>query len=75
MKKKLNPGNYMKVTSVRLFLSKYFPNIEMEANKLTKYEGEYDIYFSTLDLKSIMSSDLFKELECEVTTHMILKTN
>jgi hypothetical protein len=70
--KKLNPGNYMKVTPVRLFLAKYFPNIEMQANKLTKHEGEYDVYFNTSDLKSIMDLDLFKEMECQVTTHMIL---
>ena len=72
MKQTLKPGQYMKVTSVRLSLSNQFPNIEMEANKLTKYESEYDVYFSTSDIKSIMPSDLFKDLECKVTTYMIL---
>ena len=72
MKQTLKPGQYMKVTSIRLFLSKYFPNIEMQSNKLTKHESEYDVYFSTSDLKSIMPSDLFKDLECKVTTYMIL---
>ena len=72
MNNSLKPGHYMKVTSVRVFLSKWFPNIEMEANKLTKHIGEYDVYFSTSDLKTIMSSDHFKELECECTTHVIL---
>ena len=68
----LQPGNYMKVTPVRLFLSKYFPNIEMEANKLPKHTGEYDVYFNTTDLQTIMDKNLFQELECECITHMIL---
>ncbi len=72
MKNSLNPGRYMKVTPVRLFLAKYFPIIEMQANELTKHEGEYDVYFSTEDLKSIVSSDIFHILECECTTHVIL---
>ena len=72
MNTSLKPGHYMKVTPVRLFLSKWFPNIEMEANKLTKHEGEFDVYFSTSDLKTIMKLDIFKELECECTTHVIL---
>ena len=69
----LKQGNYMKVTSVRLFLSKYHPIIEMEANRLPKHIGEYDTYFNTTDLQKIMDQSLFKDLECECITHMILE--
>ncbi len=71
----LQPGNYMKVTPVRLFLSKYHPLIEMKANRLPKHTGEYDVYFSTTDLKTIMDQSLFRDLECECITHMILTSN
>jgi len=67
----LKPGRYMKTTSVLQKLSK-FPIQQMNANKLTKHIGEYDVYFSTEDLKSIMTEDSFKWLECECTTHVIL---
>ena len=69
---RLQPGNYMKVTPVRLFLSKYFPNIETEANKLPKHIGEYDVYFNNADIKNVIYKKLFQELECECITHMIL---
>ena len=72
IKNMLAPGTYMKVTPVRLFLAKHFPIQEMNANKLAKHIGEYDTYFSTADLKTVMSESIFKELECDVTTHMIL---
>jgi hypothetical protein len=61
----------MKTTSVLQKLSK-FPIQQMNANKLTKHIGEYDVYFSTEDLKTIMTEDAFKWLECECTTHVIL---
>ena len=70
--KKLQSGNYMQVTSVRLFLAKHFPIQEMYANYLDKHIDEYDVYFNTSDLKTVMSESIFKELECEVTTHMFL---
>ena len=69
--KKLQPGNYMKVTPVLLFLAKH-PIQCMNANKLTKHIGEYNVYFNTEDLKPIMPKYLFEELECETVTHMIL---
>ena len=69
----LQPGNYMKVTPVRLFLSKYHPLIEESANRLPKHIGEYDTYFNTADLQTIMGKNLFNELECECITHMILE--
>ena len=71
MKNSLQSGNYMKVTPVRLFLAMY-PIECMNANKLEKHMGEYDVYFKTSDLKTIMSDSIFLELECEVITHMIL---
>ena len=71
MKNSLQSGNYMKVTPVRLFLAKH-PIECMNANKLEKHMGEYDVYFKTSDLKNIMSDSIFCELECEVITHMIL---
>ena len=71
MNNSLQSGNYMKVTPVRLFLAMH-PIECMNANKLEKHMGEYDVYFKTSDLKTIMSSSIFRELECEVTTHMIL---
>jgi hypothetical protein len=72
MTNQLQPGNYMKVTPVRLFLAKHFPIQEMNANKLPKHEGEFDVYFQTSDLKTVMNESQFRELECEVITHMIL---
>jgi hypothetical protein len=71
MNNSLQSGNYMKVTPVRLFLAMY-PIECMNANKLEKHMGEYDVYYKTSDLKTIMSASIFRELECEVTTHMIL---
>jgi len=71
MNNSLQSGNYMKVTPVRLFLAMH-PIECMNANKLEKHMGEYDVYFKTSDLKTIMSASIFRELECEVTTHMIL---
>ena len=67
----LAPGNYMKTTSVLRFL-RIFPIECMNANQLTKHIGERDVYFNTADLKTIMEVDLFKEMECECVTHMIL---
>jgi hypothetical protein len=61
----------MKTSSVLQKLSQ-FPIHQMNAEKLPKHIGEYDVYFSIEDLKSIMSEDSFKWLECECTTHIIL---
>jgi hypothetical protein len=67
----LQPGNYMKTSSVLNFLS-HFPIECMKANQLPKHTGEYNVYFNTEDLKAIMHKDIFKEMECECITHMIL---
>ncbi len=71
---RLQPGNYMKTTAVLRFLS-HFPIQCMKANQLTKHIGEYNVYFNTADLQEIMSADVFKEMECECVTHMILAEN
>ena len=75
MTTKLTPGNYMKVSKVLETLNHKWckPTLATVAEKvLTKHSGEHDVYFSTEELKSIMIPDLFKELECEVVTHMII---
>lgn len=71
----LPSGNYMNAYHVIETLNHRFcrPTLASIAEKVcTKHQGEYGTYFSTTDLKNIMMPDLFKELECEVTTHMIL---
>lgn len=67
----LKPGNYMKVTSVRIFLGS-MPIHLMRANQLKTHKGECNVYFSTEDLKTIMSESVFREMECQCITHMIL---
>jgi hypothetical protein len=62
----------MKTSSVFNFL-RLAPMHTMNANKLEKHIGEYDVYFSTSDLKTIMSEAMFKEMECECVTHLILE--
>ena len=72
MKNPLKPGRYMKVDTVSYFLCNNFPSQFKELSSLQIYPGEYDTYYSTSDLKKIMSESLFKEMECECTTHVIL---
>jgi hypothetical protein len=66
----LKPGQYMKTLSVLRFLSKA-PIHQMNANKCEKHIGEYDVYFSTSDLKKIMSEAMFQEMECNCITFII----
>jgi hypothetical protein len=70
--KSLKPGRYMKVDPVSYFLCNNFPSQFKALAQLEIHPGEYAIYYSTSDLKKIMSESLFKELECECTTHLIL---
>jgi hypothetical protein len=70
-KKTLKPGNYMKTTSVIQFLSNA-PSHQMNVDKCEKHIGEIDVYFSTSDLKNVMSENMFRQMECECVTHMIL---
>jgi hypothetical protein len=69
--KTLKPGNYMKTTSVIKFFSNA-PTHLVYVEKCEKHIGEYDVYFSTADLKNIMSENMFREMESECVTHMIL---
>jgi hypothetical protein len=76
IKSQLLPGNYMKVNSVMNFFC-HDGNIKAALARIIKevcpiHEGEFDIYYNTKDLKSIIVPDLFRELECQVITHMIL---
>ena len=70
-KQTLLPGQYMKTTSVLQFISKWFPTQILKIQDLKKHLGEYDVYFSTADLKSVMSEDIFKEMEMDCITHII----
>jgi hypothetical protein len=70
-KQTLLPGQYMKVTSVLQFISKWFPTQILKIKDLERHIGEYDVYFSTADLKSVMGEDRFKEMECDCVTHII----
>lgn len=72
MQNKLKPGHYMKTTSVLRFVSKWFPSQILNVKVLEKHRGEYDVYFKTEDLKFTLSNDIFREMECDVTTHVIL---
>lgn len=74
MTNQLQSGNYMNAKHVIETLNHRFcrPTLASIAEKVCKkHQGEHGIYFNTTDLKNIMMPDLFKELECEVTTHMI----
>jgi hypothetical protein len=73
---KLQPGNYMKVNSVMEYFYHY--NVKSTLAEIIKkvcpiHEGEFNIYYSTKDLKSVIVPDLFREMECQVVTHMILE--
>lgn len=72
----LKPGNYMNVHHVIETLNHRFsrPTLASIAEKVcTKHQGKHSIYFNTMDLKNIMMPDLFKELECNVITHMVIE--
>jgi hypothetical protein len=71
---RLQPGNYMKTTAVLQFL-RLHPIEDMLANRFPKHIGDYDVYFNTEDLKTIMKKELFQEMECKCITHMILTPN
>jgi hypothetical protein len=70
---KLPLGNYMKVSRVEDFLSKR-PNLVLNVKQTCPiHEGEFDIYYSTEDLKKVIEKDLFQLMECDVITHMIVE--
>jgi hypothetical protein len=70
-KQTLLPGQYMKVTSVLQFISKWFPTQILKIKDLERHIGEYDVYFSTADLKSAIPTTVFQEMEMDCITHII----
>jgi hypothetical protein len=70
-KQTLLPGQYMKVTSVLQFISKWFPTQILKIKDLERHIGELDVYFSTADLKSVISTTVFQEMELDCITHII----
>ena len=70
----LKPGNYMKVSAVLNFIENHFKfTLQDVVQKVCPiHTGEFDVYYSTTDLKNVIISNIFREMECEVTTHMIL---
>ena len=70
-KQTLLPGKYMKVTSVLQFISKWFPTQILKIKDLERHIGELDVYFSTADLKSVISTTVFQEMEMDCITHII----
>jgi hypothetical protein len=72
---KLAPGNYMKSNALLHALYQIYrkPDLAETVEKNCPIHiGEFGQYFSTVDLKSIMDPAFFKNLECEIVTHMIL---
>ena len=72
---KLLAGQYMKVDAVQ----SYFQSVNLKSTLASvirivcpMHEGEYDLYYDTADLKNVIESGLFRELQCKVITHLIL---
>ena len=72
MKSSLKPGRYMKVDSVSYFIYEKFNSQFEGLSQLEIHPGEHDIFYSVKDLKNLFSDFTFIELECAVTTHVIL---
>lgn len=74
-KTQLSPGNYMKTKKVIEALEHRFCKSTL-ASIVKKvcpvHTGELDVYYNTADLKNVIEPNLFRDLECEVITHMIL---
>jgi hypothetical protein len=73
--KNLPAGSYMKANAVQ----SYFQSVNLKSTLASiinitcpVYEGEYDVYYDTQDLKNVINPGLFRELECEVITHIIM---
>ena len=65
-------GNYMKKVAVQHYVE--YTTGKKANIKLPVYElPEHGIseFWSTNDLKSIMPKDMFRKMECKVTTHMV----
>lgn len=77
----LKPGNYMKVSAVLNFIENhfkfslqtlYYPGLDVVQKVCPIHKGEFDVYYSTTDLKNVIVPNIFREMECEVNTHMVL---
>ena len=73
-KNQLKPGNYMKVSKVNEFIENHFKFTLSDIVKKTCkiHEGEFDSYYDTADLKNVCAPFIFKEMECDCVTYMIL---
>ena len=74
MKTTLQPGSYMRTKSVISWLNSNLPNHKYSEQILDDckiYKGTESNYFSTEDLKTIIKSDMFKEMECDCITYII----
>lgn len=72
MKSSLKPGRYMNVDSVSYFIFNNFNSQFKGLSQLEIHPGENAIYYSVKDLRNLFSDFTFTELECAVTTHVIL---
>ena len=70
-KQTLLPGQYMKVTSVLQFISKWLPTQILKIKDLERHIGELNVYFSTADLQSAIPTTVFEEMEYDCITHII----
>jgi len=75
----LSPGNYMEVKSVIDYLNHEICRPTLAHILMTIDYHTYNTFelygmelYSTKDLQNIMMPDLFREMECSVTTHMVL---
>ena len=59
-KQTLLPGQYMKVTSVLQFISKWFPTQILKIKDLERHIGELNVYFSTADLQSAIPTTVLR---------------
>lgn len=73
--KKLPTGSYMKAKAVQ----SYFQSVNLKSTLASiinstcpVHEGEYDVYYDIQDLKMVIVDGLFRELECNVITHIIM---
>ena len=73
MKRKLNPGRYMKVSSLNEFLksNNEFTDFVQKVKEIETHTGVEDVYYSTSDLKNVIPNDQFRLIECEVITYLV----
>ena len=69
---KLVPGRYMRISAVKEFFGKYRSSMVKELETLPVYTGEYSTYYSTADIKPLVDLDFFRDMECTVTTYLII---